>query len=290
MKKVYADRGKVNVLGRRGEHLARCIIFDIADWQATYGEGTVQLLVQRRLEESPYPCVVTVRDGTVQWDVRDVDVAVPGNGGVELQYRVGDAVVKSERYRTLTLEAMADAGPVPSAPEQSWVEQVLKAARDAEQSAQDAREAVGRTVTMGENGNWLIDGEDTGVRATGPQGEQGEVGPAGPQGIRGETGLPAVLDLQGATQSLVLANNTDYRCMDAVTSLSVTGFESDPTGRTEAWSIRFTAGAGIVVKLPGTVVWNFGAAPKFTSGNEYHLLFAPLLSGKVLGVWNEVEA
>jgi len=30
--------------------------------------------------------------------------------------------------------------------------------------------------------------------------------------------------------------------------------------------------------------------PVFTPGSEYWLLFTPLLRGKVLGVWNEVEA
>ncbi len=45
--------------------------------------------------------------------------------------------------------------------------------------------------TIGENGNWFIDGVDTGVSAkgeTGPQGEKGETGAQGPQGEKGETG------------------------------------------------------------------------------------------------------
>lgn len=36
---------------------------------------------------------------------------------------------------------------------------------------------------IGENGNWYIGNDDTGVKA---QGEVGEQGPAGPQGPRGE--------------------------------------------------------------------------------------------------------
>ena len=55
----------------------------------------------------------------------------------------------------------------------------------------------GTVVTMGENGNWFIDGNDTGVSYRGEkgdkgdkgdQGEQGEQGPAGPQGPAGEQG------------------------------------------------------------------------------------------------------
>lgn len=43
----------------------------------------------------------------------------------------------------------------------------------------------GITPHIGENGNWWIGEADTGVAATGPQ---GEVGPAGPQGPQGDTG------------------------------------------------------------------------------------------------------
>ncbi len=46
-------------------------------------------------------------------------------------------------------------------------------------------------VTIGENGNWFINGEDTGVPAQGATGETGPQGPAGetgPQGPTGETG------------------------------------------------------------------------------------------------------
>ena len=49
----------------------------------------------------------------------------------------------------------------------------------------------GSVVTMGENGNWFIDGNDTGVSykgEKGDKGDQGEQGPAGPQGPAGEQG------------------------------------------------------------------------------------------------------
>lgn len=45
--------------------------------------------------------------------------------------------------------------------------------------------APGSVVTIGDNGNWFINGVDTQLPARGPQ---GETGPAGPQGPQGETG------------------------------------------------------------------------------------------------------
>ena len=273
MKEICADRRKIILLGSRGEHLARCVTFDMIEWQRLYGEGTVQLLAQRNGDEAPYPCAVTVKDGMARWEIRDVDVAMPGEGKAELQYHVGGAVVKSEAYRTLTMNALGDVGPVPPSPEKDWVETVLQAANDAEESAKAAKNAIKQTITPGENGNWFIDGEDSGVRAVGRD---------------GDSGLPVIVSLAGAVQSLQLANHTDYRCMDPVTDLTVTGFGADPNGRSEAWSIHFAAGARITVVLPDCVVWNYGATPVFAPGNEYHLMFVPLLNGNVLGVWSEV--
>lgn len=173
MNEIKASTGRIVVLGRRDENLARCVTFDISEWQKLYGEGTVQLLAQRCQDTTPYPVDVTVKDGIVRWEVKEADVAVPGEGMAELQYHVGDTVAKSATYRTLTMPALGAVGPVPPDPEKDWVETVLQAARDAEQSAQDARDAVTQTITIGENGNWFIDGEDTGVSATGPKPERG---------------------------------------------------------------------------------------------------------------------
>lgn len=61
---------------------------------------------------------------------------------------------------------------------------------DGEQGIQGEPGKDGHTpvITIGENGNWYIDGEDTGVLAEGVQGPQGE---PGEDGIDGEDGLSA---------------------------------------------------------------------------------------------------
>ena len=40
-------------LGLQGENLARTLEFDISEWRAEYGEGTVQLL-HRHIVDQPY--------------------------------------------------------------------------------------------------------------------------------------------------------------------------------------------------------------------------------------------
>ncbi|TCL60407.1 collagen triple helix repeat protein [Kineothrix alysoides] len=44
------------------------------------------------------------------------------------------------------------------------------------------------TPVIGENGNWYVGNDDTGVKAEGFDGKDGEVGPVGPQGPKGEQG------------------------------------------------------------------------------------------------------
>ncbi len=43
------------------------------------------------------------------------------------------------------------------------------------------------TITIGENGNWFVDGKDTNIKAQGPE---GPIGPQGPQGEQGPEGKP----------------------------------------------------------------------------------------------------
>lgn len=64
---------------------------------------------------------------------------------------------------------------------------------DGEQGIQGEPGEDGHTpiITIGENGNWYIDGDDTGVLAKGIQGPQGEPGEDGQDGIDGEDGLSA---------------------------------------------------------------------------------------------------
>lgn len=45
---------------------------------------------------------------------------------------------------------------------------------------------------IGENGNWYLGNDNTGVKAAGPQGERGEMGPEGQQGPKGDS--PELVD------------------------------------------------------------------------------------------------
>ena len=186
-------------LGRRGENQARKVVFDVlGKWREGYGEGVASLIVQRNGDAQPYPVTVTEEDGALVWLVSSVDTAVAGEGAAELRYTVGDTIVKSQIYKTRVRETLENSGEAPPPAYQSWVDEVLRAAADAET-------AVSKMPYVDETtGNWFkwdaTAGAfaDTGVAATGPQGETGPAGPKGDTGkgfkVLGYYGTKAALD------------------------------------------------------------------------------------------------
>ena len=187
-------------LGRRGENQARKVVFDVLEkWREGYGEGVASLIVQRNGDAQPYPVTVTEDDGALVWLVSSVDTAVAGEGAAELRYTVGDTIVKSQIYKTRVRETLEDSGETPPPAFQSWVDEVLQAAADAE-TAVSKMPYVDSTT-----GHWFKwdatagTFADTGVAATGPQGEVGPKGDTGEQGPKGETGATGPKGDTGAT-------------------------------------------------------------------------------------------
>ena len=187
-------------LGRRGENQARKVVFDVLKkWREGYGDGVASLIVQRNGDAQPYPVTLTEKDGALVWLVSTADTAVAGEGAAELRYTVGNTVVKSQIYKTRVRETLEDSGETPPPAYQSWVDEVLQAAADAET-------AVGKMPYVDETtGNWFkwdaAAGAfaDTGVAATGPQGEVGPKGDTGEQGPKGDTGATGPKGETGAT-------------------------------------------------------------------------------------------
>ena len=113
MKTVTASSGKI-ILGRRGENNATQISFPVADWIEPYqSEGIFELIAQRSGDTDPYPVLIEVEENTVIWTVTSADTANVGNGLCELQYRVGDVLVKSQIWQTLVLTSLDEPGEPP---------------------------------------------------------------------------------------------------------------------------------------------------------------------------------
>ena len=170
MKTITASPGIVLSLGREGENAVRQVIFDITDWNSEFGKGgSVALLAQRPGDTEPYPVAVTVSGATVTWLVSAADTAKPGvYGQAELQYRIGDVVVKSAIWRTFIADSLGTASPTPPEPQQAWVDQVLDAAQNVETAVVNSPKIQNGTwwVWEFESGSYV----NTGVKAQGPAG------------------------------------------------------------------------------------------------------------------------
>lgn len=189
-------------LGRQGENKAQRIVWPgIADsWARLYGEGVFALTVLREGDSAPYPASLKSENGDVIWTLSNADTAKAGEGMAELTYTVGGAIAKSRTWRTVVEPSLSANGTTePPEAYQSWVDEVLSAAAGVES-------AVAKMPYVdSETGNWFkwdaAAGAfaDTGVPATGPQGEAGPKGDTGEQGPKGETGATGPKGDTGAT-------------------------------------------------------------------------------------------
>ena len=140
MQSIYAHPGVHLALGRKGETLARQVVFDLRAWRAAYGDGAVSLCAKRAGDAEPYPCGVTQEEDTAVWVLRAADVDKPGWGDVQLSYYVGDTLAKSQTWRTLVAPSLCACGD-PGEVQQGWLDQAGKDAAAAQQGAKDAQGA-----------------------------------------------------------------------------------------------------------------------------------------------------
>ena len=185
-------------LGYAGENEAQEILFDISGWEASFGPGSVSLLVLRPGDEQPYPVTVTVSDGTASWVVTNLDTAHSGMGQAELMYLVGNAVVKSRIFQTYVAPSLDGSNPSDPTvdPWAQYVATVTQAAAEAQAAAQKAQDALAHQPTIQDGTWWLWDPVAGSYKDT-QQSAEGQEGPQGPSGPKGDTGPQGPTGLQG---------------------------------------------------------------------------------------------
>ena len=151
--KINASGGwstKRIALGAVGEHMFRVVSIDASEWAAEY-EGCSFALVYRRPDKMTYPVAIVVTDdNVVRWRITAADVAVAGVGTLELRLLLdGEIIGKTTTVLCDVAQSITDDNDPPPDPAPEWLDTVaqsastaLMAASDAEQSAQEAREAA----------------------------------------------------------------------------------------------------------------------------------------------------
>ncbi len=136
-------------LGKRGENLARRIVFDECSiWESEFGKGEYYLFHQRNGDAAPYPVALKVEDGVIYWEVSSSDTDIEGEGKCELRYVVGDVIVKSHTWKTIVSEGLDNSSAEVPDPSKPWVDQVIEAATEVHNSFAGALrgEALGKTA------------------------------------------------------------------------------------------------------------------------------------------------
>ena len=155
-------------LGFVGENLHRRIIFVCDDAFKEYPNATATITV-----ESPagvkYPGILVKYGNNVYWDIRDSDVAVDGNGQIQLTFTEGVHVKKEYKTRTFIEKSIVANSPSPD-PVEDWVEQANETLEDLAAMDNIAKNAQESDIGKSLSPKTVVDGVVTEWQYTEPSG------------------------------------------------------------------------------------------------------------------------
>lgn len=143
-------------IGRRGEHLAREIQFDVTVWLNKWPDATFAINVVRPDEEVPYPVACTLSGNILSWSPDAADTALHGIGRLEINAMSGERLMKSAVVLTQIAKSLYvdDLGVVPEVG-QGWLDELARTQSYVEQAVDNvsqSEEDVARMATEIEEG------------------------------------------------------------------------------------------------------------------------------------------
>lgn len=212
-------------LGHTGENDAVRVAFSLLPFKETFPDGVPSLLARRKGDASAYPVPLTIEADTAYWSVTRADTEKAGFGQCELQWIVGNALAKSDKFDFFVVKALETGAEAPDAPSKAWFEAIQTQIGDLSKLTTKAKENLvaaineaartgggsgGGTIDMRVSGGCIqysTDGGETWENLiavselkgeAGPQGLKGDTGPQGPQGIPGEKGADGAAGKDGS--------------------------------------------------------------------------------------------
>ena len=149
MIEITAVPGKVLMLGKQGENLAREVIFDVSGVRAEFGDGTFRLSAKRPGEADAYPATVTETGDTVVWALTGADTQNAGRGQCELAYYAGETRLKTWTYDTAIAKSLT--GSPKTDPYDEFLDEVNRLAAEAAISQREAKNSENAAKTSEEN-------------------------------------------------------------------------------------------------------------------------------------------
>lgn len=137
---VNATMSQLIKIGHQGENKAVQVAFDLTPFQAAFQGGYPQLVVRRPGDQSGYPVALIVDGSKAIWIVSASDTEKAGHGQCELQWFVGDALAKSDKYNYLVYAAIPSDAEPPDSPSKAWFEKILSDIGDLSDLDTEAKE------------------------------------------------------------------------------------------------------------------------------------------------------
>lgn len=149
MIEIKAVPGKLIMLGKQGENLAREVIFDVSGVRAEFGDGTFRLSAKRPGESEAYPASVTETGDTVVWALTGADTQNAGRGQCELAYYAGEIRLKTWTYDTAIAKSLT--GSPKTDPYDEFLDEVNRLAAEAAISQREAKNSETAAKTSEKN-------------------------------------------------------------------------------------------------------------------------------------------
>ena len=149
MIEIKATPGKLIMLGKQGENLAREVIFDVSGVRAEFGDGVFRLSAKRPGESDAYPATVTETGDTVVWALTGADTQNAGRGQCELAYYAGETRLKTWTYDTAIAKSLT--GSPKTDPYDEFLDEVNRLAAEAAISQREAKNSENAAKTSEEN-------------------------------------------------------------------------------------------------------------------------------------------
>lgn len=149
MIEIKAVPGKLIMLGKQGENLAREVIFDVSGVRAEFGDGTFRLSAKRPGESEAYPATVTETGDAVVWALTGADTQNAGRGQCELAYYAGETRLKTWTYDTAIAKSLT--GSPKTDPYDEFLDEVNRLAAEAAISQREAKNSETAAKTSEDN-------------------------------------------------------------------------------------------------------------------------------------------
>lgn len=146
---IKAVPGKLIMLGKQGENLAREVVFDVSGVRAEFGDGAFRLSAKRPGEADAYPATVTETGDTVVWALTGADTQNAGRGQCELAYYAGEIRLKTWTYDTAIAKSLT--GSPKTDPYDEFLDEVNRLAAEAAISQREAKNSESAAKNSEEN-------------------------------------------------------------------------------------------------------------------------------------------